>query len=73
MIGLEDLESYLIRTELDFEEIDEGIWAVHAAAGGEQLPAILVNHAPPVLVLRSDVQRAPEDEEGQRRLFGRLL
>lgn len=73
MIGLEDLESYLIRTELDYEEIGEGIWAVHPNAGEEQLPAIVVNHAPPVLVLRSDVQRAPEDAEEQRRLFGRLL
>ena len=66
MIGLEDLESYLIRIELDYEEIGEGIWAVHPSAGEEeQLPAILVNHAPPVIVLRSDVQRAPEDEEEQ--------
>ncbi len=74
MIGLEDLESYLIRTELDYEEIGEGIWAVHPSAGEEeQLPAILVNHAPPVIVLRSDVQRAPEDEEEQRKLYGRLL
>jgi len=29
--------------------------------------------APPVIVLRSDVQRAPEDPEEQRELFGRLL
>ena len=29
MIGLEDLESYLLRTELDHEEIGEGIWGVH--------------------------------------------
>lgn len=73
MIGLEDLESYLIRTELDYEEVGEGIWAVHTSAGEEPLPAVLVNHAPPVVVLRSDVQRAPEDEEEQRKLFGRLL
>ncbi len=73
MIGLEDLESYLIRTELEFEEIGEGIWAVHPSAGGEQLPAIVVNHAPPVVVLRSDVQRAPEDADEQRQLYARLL
>ena len=73
MIGLEDLESYLIRTELDFEEIGEGIWAVHASPGGAQLPAIVVNHAPPVVVLRADVQRAPEDEVEQLRFYRRLL
>jgi len=74
MIGLEDLESYLLRIELEYEEIGEGIWAVHPSAGEEeQLPAIVVNHAPPVIVLRSDVQRAPEDPEEQRELFGRLL
>ena len=73
MIGLEDLESYLIRTELEFEEIGEGIWAVHPSAGGEQLPAIVVNHAPPVVVLRSDVQRAPEGADEQRQLYARLL
>ena len=36
MIGLEDLESYLIRSDLDYEEIADGIWAVHAD-GGEAL------------------------------------
>ncbi len=73
MIGLEDLESYLLRTELDHEEIGEGIWGVHPSGEEEQLPAIVVNHAPPVVVLRSDVQRAPEDSEEQRKLFEKLL
>ena len=37
------------------------------------LPAIVVSHAPPLVVLRSDLQQAPEDEAEQRRLYQRLL
>jgi hypothetical protein len=75
MISLEDLESFLMRSDLDYEEIADGIWAVHPDGGEEAgpLPAIVVSHAPPLVVLRSELQQAPEDEEEQRRLYQRLL
>ncbi len=74
MVTREDIESYLIRTELDFEEVDEGIWVVRPPwEGGAVEPAVAVSHVPPVLVLRSAIREAPQDEDAQLRLFRRLL
>lgn len=75
MVTREDIESYLIRTELDFEEVDEGIWVVRpdrsGAVPGE--PVVVVSHVPPVVVFRSGIREAPDGEEAQLRLFRRLL
>ncbi len=62
MLSREKVESFLIDAGLDFEEIDEGIWLVRPqrSESGEA-PPVVVSHAPPVLVLRSGIRRAPED------------
>lgn len=74
MVTREKVESFLIDAGLDFEEIDEGIWLVRPqrSESGEA-PPVVVSHAPPVLVLRSGIRRAPEDGDAQLRLFRRLL
>lgn len=74
MISREDIESYLIRTDLDYEEIGEGMWLVRP--GGEEAgsgPAIVASYLPPVLLLRTVIRTVPETDDGQLRIFRRLL
>lgn len=74
MVNREDIESFLLRAEVEFEEIESGLWLVQPSAdepSGE--PGVVVRHEPPVVVLRSGIRQAPEDEEAQLRLYGRLL
>lgn len=76
MIGREDIESWLIRTELDFEEIEQGMWMVRPepAEGSSEAPPVVISHQPPVLLFRAAIRPAPEDDDERRlELFGRLL
>lgn len=75
MVSREDIESFLIRSELDFEELDEGLWLVRPAPSEEEIvaPAVVVSYAPPVVVLRSGIRRAPEEDAAALRLYRRLL
>ncbi|MDP2479288.1 MAG: CesT family type III secretion system chaperone [Candidatus Palauibacterales bacterium] len=74
MISREDIESYLIRTDLDYEEIGEGMWLVRpegeAETGG---PAIVASYLPPVLLLRTVIREVPEGDSAQLRIYRRLL
>ena len=74
MLNREDIESFLIRSEADFQELDEGLWIVHPnGAGSERQPRIVVNHQPPVLVCRADIRDLPIDDEDQLALYRKLL
>lgn len=77
MIGREDIESWLIRTELDFEEIEQGMWMVRPEPVEEtaEAPPVVISHQPPVLLLRAAIRGLPdEDDDGANlRLFRRLL
>ena len=69
MVSQEDLESYLIRMDLEFEEVDEGMYLVQPANDGAQ---VVVHHTPPLLVVRLKVMTLPEGQElGE--LFQNLL
>jgi len=72
MISREDIESFLIRSDLDSEEIEQGLWLVHSSSG-EAEPPIAVSYSPPLLVMRSRLMTAPDDEKGQLKAFTRLL
>jgi hypothetical protein len=74
MISREDIESYLIRAELDYEEIGEGMWLVRPE-GDEETggPAIVASYLPPVLLLRTVIREVPEGESAQLRIYRRLL
>jgi hypothetical protein len=69
MVTRDDLESYLIRMDLDFEEVDEGMYLVQAADNG--LPVVL-HHSPPLLVIRLKIMDLPEGRN-LRDLYARLL
>ncbi len=70
MVTREDVESILLRTELPYEEVGEGMWVVRIGEGGAGL---VVHHSPPVLVFRLKVLDLPDDEARCAGLYRRLL
>jgi len=60
MVTREDLESYLIRMDLDFEEVDQGMFLVHPQNEG---PPVVVHHSPPLLVVRLKVMGVPQGKD----------
>jgi Tir chaperone family protein CesT len=57
MITREDLESFLIRMDMEWEEVEEGMFLVRSKDGG--IP-VVVHHTDPVLLLRLKVMDLPE-------------
>ena len=70
MVTREDVESYLLRTDLEHEEVQEGMWL---ARNGEDAPAMVIHFSPPVLVFRLKVLDLPEDEKVCTDLYRKLL
>ena len=74
MISREDLESFLIRTEMEYEEIGENLWIVDPPGGtdtGE--PAVVLTYSPPLVVFRAKIGTVPEGTEDRLRLYEQLL
>ncbi len=69
MVTRDDLESYLIRMDLDFEEVDDGMYLVQPRNDG---PPVVVHHTPPLLVARLKVMTVPEGKD-LAELFETLL
>jgi hypothetical protein len=69
MVSREDLESFLIRMDSNYQELDEGMFLVRTRNG--DLPLVL-NYAPPLLLLRMKVMDLPESG-GSAELFRTLL
>ena len=71
MLTREDVESYLLRAELSYEEVDEGMWVAQMdEEGGARL---VLDYSPPVLVFRLKVLDVPQDVEKCSALYRRLL
>jgi hypothetical protein len=72
MMTREDLESYLIRMELEFDEVEECLWVI---TPGENIAPLVVNYSPPVVLLRMKVMDLPASGDDARfaRLYRRLL
>jgi len=60
MVNREDLESYLIRMDLEFEEVDEGMYLVQPSNDGAP---VVVHHTPPLLVVRLKVMTLPKGKD----------
>jgi len=74
MISREDLESFLIRTEMEHREIGESMWLVDPVRDAQQdHPAVVVSLSPPLVILRASLGLVPEDPEVKLRLFENLL
>ena len=69
MVTREDLESYLIRMDADYDELEEGMYLVRTRT--DDLPIVL-NYSPPLLLLRLKVMDLPEDG-GNADLYRTLL
>ena len=70
MITREDLESYLIRMGLEFDEVDPGMYLVRGQNSG--LP-LVVHHAEALLLIRMKLMDLPDLGEKEVDLYRALL
>ena len=63
MLTREDLESFLIRMDADYDEVDEGMYLVRGRNSG--LP-IVAHYSAPLLLLRMKVFDLPEGGDADR-------
>ena len=64
-----DIETYFDELELDYKTVGEGIWVLNLEDQG--IDNLVINHEPPVIVLRIKLMDAPEKNREQ--FFQRLL
>jgi hypothetical protein len=72
MVTREDLESWLTRLDggtIDATEVQPNLWIARTQDGAE----VVLNFAPPVLVLRVTVMELPAAEPRRSELFRQLL
>ena len=71
MTTREDLESFLLRMGVDYDEVDEAMWLLKPGNGA----SVVVSFSPPVVLLRLKVMDLPQDLEDPRlvHFFRRLL
>jgi hypothetical protein len=74
MISREDLESFLIRTEMDNREIGESMWLVDPVVDAEEdHPAVVVSLSPPLVIFRASIGMVPEGDHARLELYQKLL
>jgi hypothetical protein len=72
MVTKEDLQSFLDRLEggaAESKEVEPGLWIVRTSQGAE----VVVNYAPPVVILRVRVMEPPPTGDKRSDLFRQLL
>jgi hypothetical protein len=70
MVTREDLESFLIRMDLEYEEVDEGMFLVRGRNSG--LPMV-VHFAEALLLIRLKLMDMPDLADGKVDLYKTLL
>ncbi|MGY8798964.1 MAG: CesT family type III secretion system chaperone [Longimicrobiales bacterium] len=70
MVTREDLESFLIRMDIEYEEVDEGMYLVRGRNSG--LP-VVVHHADALLLIRMKLMDLPETLASEMELYRTLL
>jgi hypothetical protein len=70
MVSREDLESFLIRMDLEYEEVDEGMYLTRTEEGAAP---VVVNHADALLLVRMKVMDLPETNDQTLALYRTLL
>ena len=68
MVTRDDLESFLIRMDMDWNEVDDGMFLVQSPSGG-----VVVHFSEPVLLLRLKVMDLPNGETDLGDLYRTLL
>jgi hypothetical protein len=72
MVTREDIQSYLDRVEggtVETTEVEPGLWRAKTQSGAE----VVLNYAPPVVILRMRVMEPPASDEKRSGLYRRLL
>ena len=69
MTSKEDLESYLLRMGVEYEEVDDNMWLLKP----QDTVGVVVNYTPPVVLLRLKVMELPPARNGQLAPFYRRL
>ncbi len=70
MVSREDLESFLIRMDLEHDEVDDGMYLVRGPNSG--LP-VVVHYSAPLLLCRMKLMDLPKDEGGKNGELYRTL
>jgi hypothetical protein len=70
MVTREDLESFFIRMDVEYEEVDKGMWLVRGRNSG--LPMV-VHHADALLLIRMKLMDLPDIGDGALALYRTLL
>ena len=70
MVTREDLESFLIRMDLEYEEVDEGMYLVRGRNAG--LPMV-IHYADALLLIRMKLMDMPAAGDGRAELYRTLL
>jgi hypothetical protein len=69
MVSKEDLESYLLRMGVEYEEVDDNMWLIKP----HETTQVVVNFTPPVVLLRLKVMELPRAQDGMLAPFYRRL
>jgi hypothetical protein len=69
MTSKEDLESYLLRMGVEYEELEENMWLIKP----QNSAGVVVNFTPPVVLLRLKVMDLPRSQDGTLAPFFRRL
>jgi len=72
MVTREDVVNFLNRMELEYEEVDEGMWLAYPGGRNGETP-VVISHAPPLLVFRMKVLDVPRDGDKCAQLYRALL
>src|ERR1044072_4808951 len=72
MVTRDDIESYLLRTGLEAEEVEGGMWVIRGDGEGAGAP-LVVHFSPPLVVFRLKVMDVPDDAPRCAALFRTLL
>lgn len=72
MLTREDIQSFVDRLEggmAESKELEPNLWRVRSQSGAE----VVVNYAPPVVILRTRVMEPPQSDDKKTGLYRQLL
>jgi hypothetical protein len=70
MVSREDLESFLIRMDLNYEEVDPGMYLTRSE---DESAPVVVHHTDSLLLIRMKVMDMPAETDSSRQLYRTLL
>jgi len=71
MDGAEIIDEYLVRSGLEYDALDDGVWVIHDE--DDNLDNVVLTWSPPIVVFRVKLMDAPTDATKRSQLFEQLL